>query len=131
MVAGELLQVGDVAPVGAAPSPAQLTIPVPGDRTPPDLRRGERVVLLATYGSGDSATTVRAVPVATVLRYESERDAIGSSGEGRLTIALDDPAALVAAAHAAQVAELTVVRTTTDGAGIPETFRRRDEQAPA
>jgi hypothetical protein len=47
-------------------------------------------------------------------------------------MALDDPAALIAAAHAAQVAELTVVRTTaTDGAAIPETFRRSGEQVPA
>jgi hypothetical protein len=131
MAAGDLLQAGDVARGAAAPSPAQLTIPVPADRTPPDLRRGERIALLATYGSGDSATTVRAVHAATVLRYDAEGDSIGGSGEGRLTMALDDPAALIAAAHAAQVAELTVVRTTTDGAGIPETFRRRDEQVPA
>jgi hypothetical protein len=125
MSGGELLQRGDVATGdAAAPTPAQLTIPVPVERTPPDLRRGERITLLATYGSGDSSTTVNTVHAATVLAYDTDGESLGSRDRGRLTLALDDPNALIAAAHAAQVAELTVVRTTGAAAPIPDLFRR-------
>ena len=113
---------------------AQLSIPVPVDRTPPGLRRGERVALLATYGSGDGATTVRTVQDAIVLAYDTDPEAIGANDRGRLTLALDDATALVATAHAAQVAELTVVRTTGTDNPLPELYRRGDagvDRSPA
>jgi hypothetical protein len=128
--AGELLQRSDLARGDrtVAPTAVQLSIPVPVERTPPGLRRGERITLLATYGSGDGATTVRTVQSATVLAYETDADAIGAHDRGRLTLALEDPAAVIATAHAAQVAELTVVRTTGSDAALPERYRR---DAPA
>jgi hypothetical protein len=124
--AGQLLQQGefvarDDAP-GATGTTLQLSLPVPIDRTPPALRRGERVALLATYGSGADATTVVTVQSATVLGYETDPDAIGGHDTGRLTINLEDPAALVATAHASQVAELTVVRTTVATVTLPDRF---------
>jgi hypothetical protein len=135
---GDLLQHGDVAGLGdpaegAPPGSIQLSIPVPVDRTPPGLRRGEVVALLATYGSGDGAITVRAVQSATVLDYDADPDAIGAHDQGRLTLALADATALMSTAHAAQVAELTVVRTTGSAAELPETYRREDapEDRPA
>ena len=125
--AGQLLQ-RDLVAVGAdldeSSGRRQLSIPVPADRTPTGLRRGEKVAVLATYGSGMDAVTVVTVESATVLAYESDRDAIGASDAARLTLALDDPLALVATAHAAQVAELTVVRTTSGGGGsLPAQYR--------
>jgi hypothetical protein len=127
MSRGELLQRSDVADIDAGReglASAQLSIPVPVDRTPPGLRRGERIAVLATYGSGDGATTVPTVQAATVLAYDSDPEAIGASDRGRLTLALDDTTALVATAHAAQVAELTVVRTTGTADLLPERYRR-------
>jgi hypothetical protein len=63
-----------------------------------------------------------------VLGYETDPDAIGGRDRGRLTVALDDPQALVATAHAAQVAELTVVRTTGIDVTLPEQYRRIDDE---
>jgi hypothetical protein len=131
LAAGELVQRsvvrrGDAAGTESLPE-AQLSIPVPIDRTPPGLRRGEHVTLLATYGSGDNAVTVRTVESAVVLGYESDPDAIGAHDRGRLTLALADAGALIATAHAAQVAELTVVRSTGTATAVPESYRRIDE----
>jgi hypothetical protein len=139
---GELLQRGDVRTGDtitgdtetAGLATAQLSIPIPVDRTPPGLRRGERVAVLATYGSGDGASTVRTVQDAIVLAYDTDPEAIGANDRGRLTLALDDTTALVATAHAAQVAELTVVRTTGTDDPLPELYRRDDapnDRAPA
>src|SRR5690606_6155761 len=102
----------------------QITIPVPADRTPRELRRGEQVAVLATYGSGVDATTIVTVAAATVLGHESKGEAIGSSATSRLTLALHDPSAIVATAHAAHVAELTVVRTSPTTSALPSTYRR-------
>lgn len=113
--------------VGAA---HEFAIPVPRDRTPPALRRGERVAVLATYGSSTDAVTQVTVRDATVLGYDGGDDRIGSSAKGRLTLALADAGELMATAHAAQVAELTVVRTTHAGDALPATFTRT-ERRPA
>jgi hypothetical protein len=130
---GQLLQHGLVA-VGADVADRsgrrQLTIPVPAERTPAGLRRSEQVAVLATYGSGMDAVTVVTVEAATVLAYESGGDAIGGSDAGRLTLSLDDPLALVATAHAAHVAELTVVRTTSAGGALPSQYRGETPGAP-
>lgn len=128
---GQLLQrglvlAGDEASTATAD---QVTIPVPLERTPPALRRGERVTLLATYGSGADATTVVTVQSATVLAYESDRGSIGASSAARLTLSLSDPADVIAAAHAAQVADLTVVRTNDPSRALPGVYRRSADGA--
>jgi hypothetical protein len=123
---GELVQRSQVTGrgTGADALGGQVSIPVPVDRTPPDLRRGERVAVLATYGSGADATTIVTVGAATVLAHDTKSEAIGSSATSRLTLALDDPSAVVATAHASQVAELTIVRTSGATSALPESYRR-------
>ena len=123
---GELVQRGQVSvdPDSAKGAGGQISIPVPVDRTPPGLRRGERVAVLATYGSGSDATTIITVESATVLSHDTRSEAIGSSASSRLTLAVDDPAAVIATAHAAQVAELTIVRTSGTSSPLPGTYRR-------
>jgi hypothetical protein len=74
---------------------------------------------------------VRTVHAATVLAYDADGESLGSLDSGRLTLALDDPNALIAAAHAAQVAELTVIRTTGATPAIPDMYRRDDVRPPA
>jgi hypothetical protein len=113
---------------GEVPSSVhEFSFPVPRDRTPPALRRGETVAVLATYGSGGDAITVVAVERARVLAYETDGDAIGTRGGARITVALDDPQTVLATAHAAQVADLTVVRTTLTDQALPSQYRRASE----
>ncbi len=87
----------------------ELTLPVPVDRTPEVLARGDRVAVLA-YDSRNDATWT-AVDDGLVLDYSTSRDSIGSSSHGRLTLALSDPQGVLRGAHLSFL-ELTVVLTT-------------------
>lgn len=125
--AGQLLARASVAPrTSAGPdglAPAhELTLPVPVDRMPTGLRRGESVAVLATYGTGNDARTVVTVQRAVVLAVGDPGDGLTTRGTARLTVSLPDPAAVIETAHAAQVAELTVVRATQTDATLPESF---------
>ena len=131
---GQLLQRAEVAAAttvdGAALPPGhELTIPVPADRMPAGIRRGEVVAVLATYGSGSDARTVVTVQHATVLQLGEPGESLATRGSARLTLALTEPDDVVETAHAAQVAELTVVRATLAGDDLPPTFT--DTQAKA
>lgn len=87
----------------------ELTLPVPRDRAPPELRRGGRVTVLAYT---DQTRTLRlALEDALVLRYDTEATGIGSSEEGRLTLGLPD-ADLVLDSTLLSYEELTVVLTS-------------------
>lgn len=125
--AGQLVQRAEVATVPtvdgqAIPPGHELTIAVPTDRMPTGLRRGERVAVLATYGSGSAARTVTTVQHALVLAVGDAGDTLAARGSARLTLALQHPDDVVETAHAAQVAGLTVVRTTFAGSDLPATF---------
>jgi hypothetical protein len=132
---GQLLQRGLVSPAttvsGERVAAAhEFAVPVPRDRTPPALRRGEHVAVLATYGSSSDAVTQLTTKDAVVHGYDGGDDRIGSAGKGRLTLAITDAAEVMATAHASQVAELTVVRTTQADQSLPPTFTR-SERRPA
>lgn len=108
---GDLVQRSVVGPSGPGESGRfELTLTVPTGATPPSLRRGERVTILATLGSGADATTRAVLEAIEVVDLRSVDDLGG--GDMVLTVALDDPALLVAGAHAAQVGEITVIRMT-------------------
>lgn len=89
----------------------ELTIPVPSDRAPTALRRGDRVTVLAY--SGPEATLHTAIEDALVLRYEPDPTGIGSAGDARLTLALADAVDVARVARWSYQA-LTVVLTTRD-----------------
>lgn len=73
----------------------ELTLPVPTDRAPADLRRGDRVTMLAYSASARDLRT--AVEDALVLTYDSgPSDGFSNSNEGRLTLALDNADDVVA-----------------------------------
>ena len=77
--------------------------------------RGERVDVLATYGTGERATTVVVVRDAVVVRIGADTDAtLGSEGGITLTLLLPDDDAVLRTTHAKDVAELTLVRATRD-----------------
>lgn len=112
--AGTVLDVRDLASaptVGdrAVPGVHELTIPVPSDRAPRSLSRGDRITLLA-YGDTEDVL-VTAIEDALVLDYGAAADGIGARGEGRLTLAVDDADA-VADVTRWSYRDLTVVRTT-------------------
>lgn len=84
----------------------ELTLPVPRDRAPGELRLGDRVTLLAfDDGVGELRT---ALEDALVLDYTVETAGIGSSDEARLTLAVPD-AERVLTATRWSYAPLTVV----------------------
>ena len=122
---GELLQAGDVlegtaAQRGAAParefSLALDTSRVGGGR----LESGDVVDVLATYGTGADAYTIVVLRDARVIDAQGIEDSIGTSHGLTVTLALDDRADTLALAHAVDVGQLTVVRTTTADADDAE-----------
>ncbi len=103
----------------------ELTIPVPRDRSPVSLRRGDRVTLLA-YDPAERVVHT-ALEDAVVLTYNTDTAGIGSSDEGRLTLAVPD-ATTVAATTLHSYGPLTVVLTSRS---IDDHYPRRFEhQAP-
>ncbi len=111
--AGELLNADDLIAAHSIDGDVitnvhEITFSVPLDRTPPGIRRGDRVTIL---GTSADVTSV-AVEDALVLSIDTQPDQIGSSGNGALTLAIDDAETVMAIAHVTQTAEITVVRST-------------------
>ena len=115
---GELLQHGDVVEATAAQRAAaptrEVSLHLDANRVGGgQLESGDRVDVVATYGTGDDAYTVVVLRDAPVVAARSNDDAIGSSRGVTLTLGLDTRADTVALAHAVDVAQLSIVRTTT------------------
>ncbi len=76
--------------------------------------------MLATYGTGSAARTLVVARRVQVLDLESAGTAsLGSNGKVVVTVSLTDDDQVLATAHAAEVAAITLVRstgTTDDGA---------------
>jgi hypothetical protein len=106
---GDLLSTGAVSTEGVTGSRLELTLTVPEGRTPPALRRGETVTVLATLGTGADAATRPVLDAVEVVELTASSGVAGR-GEVTLTVTVADPALAVAGAHAARVGELTVVR---------------------
>jgi Flp pilus assembly protein CpaB len=80
------------------------------------IRRGEQVDVLATYGSGAEAYTLIVSRQARVIDLDtSAKGGIASSGKVVLTLALDSEAQLIGTTHAVEVAKVTVVRSSDAG----------------
>jgi Flp pilus assembly protein CpaB len=115
---GELVQAGALVPAGGAPTPAaELSFAIPVDRAVNGtLRPGERIDVLATYGTGGAAHTTVVVRGVLLLGNDEGEAAIGASTRV-LTVALEDPDDVVRVTHAVRAGEVTVVRATTAAAG--------------
>lgn len=107
---------------GSAETPVEVAVPVALDRAlGGDLRPGEHVVVLATFGTGADAWT-EVVAGDAVLRAITTGDdrSITSGGATTMLLAFHDRPAAIAVVHAARTAELTFIRaepTATDEAG--------------
>jgi hypothetical protein len=129
LVPGDVVQPSALLPVtvdgdgnGAGATPArEFSFAVERERAVNgDLRAGERVDVLATYGTGEGATTVVVTRDALVAEVDEGTTSIGSTGTIVMTIAVDRPDDVLALAHAVDTAAVTVVRATrvvgdTDG----------------
>lgn len=86
-----------------------------------DLRRGQQVDVLATYGSGDDAVTTYVVVGAPLVSIAADEDAgFGTGAQRVLTLALADREQVQALAHAVAVADVVVTRSP-DGPGATGT----------
>ena len=133
LASDEIVQRSAVVLDGRLRPPAhEFSFPVERERAVDgDLQPGETVDLLATFGSGPGASTSVLARQATVIAIQSSgRAAIGSSGELVLTVALGSADAVLDVAHAAQVADLTVVRATRADGEAP-TRSRVETPGPA
>lgn len=115
---GELLQQSDVLPDSTDEPTREFSFPVERDRAlNGELRAGERVDVLATFGSGNDATTTVLARDARVVRIaDTKSGSLGTSGKLVITLALPSADQLLDAVHAAQTASITVVRSTLAGA---------------
>ena len=118
------LAVGDVVQrsavlTGSSTDPSwEFSFPVDRDRAMNgELKPGEHIDVLATYGTGLDATTIVVARDATLLRSTDAKSAMGSSSSIVIDVSLRTADQVLDVAHAAQVAHVTLVRTTrTDGA---------------
>ncbi|MEX2504202.1 MAG: SAF domain-containing protein [Egicoccus sp.] len=80
-----------------------------------DLRRGQLVDVLATYGSGDDAFTAYVVVGAPLVSIATnDESGFGSDAQRVLTVALADREQVQALAHAVAVADVVVTRSPDD-----------------
>ncbi|MFP5319544.1 MAG: SAF domain-containing protein [Acidimicrobiia bacterium] len=124
---GELIQSSAVVAKPSDPSSREVTFAVAGSMLARGLEAGERIDVLATYGNGEDAFTTVVLRSALVVGLDrGDRPRVGDGREAAVTVAVDDPADAVAAAHAVQLAKLTVVRATGAApyAGTASTFRQ-------
>lgn len=111
---GDAIARSTVLPDPTGQSLRQFSFPVDRERSlNGDLRAGERVDVMATFGSGSDATTTIIARNALVLRSAEQKSGVlGSSSKLILTIGLASADQVLDAVHASQVADLTVVRST-------------------
>jgi hypothetical protein len=125
LAAGELVQSSAVVARKGDTASRELTFTLERGQMSTAIKQGERVDLLATYGTGNDAFTVVVVRQALLVGIERPRTSSGDAGAATVTVAVDDAADAVALAHGIQLGKMTLVRAT--GApplvGVPPTYR--------
>jgi Flp pilus assembly protein CpaB len=115
--AGELIQAGDVSFGSLGSGNRQLSFSVPlSHAVDGTLKPGDRVDILATYGTGTDSST-RLVAASAEVVSATEPSSVTSNGEPAVVVTLSVPSAAeaVALAQAANAGEVTLVRST----GVP------------
>lgn len=119
---GDLLQWTTVLAVEAPDGATTFSFSVPVDRVAfgGDLAAGDAIDLVATYGD----TTVYVAHDLSLLANPADTS---GDGDATITVAVDDPATVLAVANALDAARVFVVRSDPDGAGAsPGPFRPTD-----
>jgi Flp pilus assembly protein CpaB len=116
LAVGDLVQASSLAAVADVSPSHEISFAVDADRAVDGrVGAGDRVDVLATYGSGESAVTEVVAHHVSVVDVTTGGDSIAQTGLAVLTVALDDPSGAIRVAHAARAGEITVVRTTYGG----------------
>ena len=124
--AGELVQAGQVIRKRGGARTAELSFPIEASRIGSGLRAGDRLDVVATYGTGADAYSLVIGRHLHVLSVTRARGTLGGESSAVvLTVALPERADAVPLAHATRAAELSIVRTTgaTTGSAGPGTYR--------
>ena len=109
---GELVQAGALADGSDAATPTlALSLPA-ANADAGELQRGDRVQVLATYGTDARGTTVALADEATVVSASRGDSAVATSDEVLLRLAVTSPTERAAIVNAAVTAEIALVRTT-------------------
>jgi Flp pilus assembly protein CpaB len=103
----------------------EFSLPVQRDRAlNGSLAPSELVDVLATYGTGEAAYTTVVTRGARVLDVADTTGGLGSDGRVVVTLAMASADEVLAAAHASEVAVVTIVRATrADGARGVDRYR--------
>lgn len=123
LAAGELVQPSSLV---AARAGGWRTLSFPVERTHLGaLKPGERIDVVATYGTGTDAWTTVVVRQAQVVDLDRSKSSLGDSGPTVVTLAVDQPGDELALAHAVALGKLTVVVATgaPPANGPPPTYR--------
>lgn len=125
LAGGELVQASAVVARKGEATSRELSFTLERGRVSPGVKEGERVDLLATYGTGNDAFTSVVVRHALIVAIERPRSSSGDGGPSTVTVSVDDPTDALALAHATQLGKITLVRST--GAAplpsVPPTYR--------
>lgn len=120
---GDLVQRSAVRPADPeAPGDHQVSFPV--DRSGAvggRLQLGERVDVVATYGTGIDATTRRVARGALVVAADATDDRLGTALV--VTLAVPDPDDALRVTHAANAGAIALVRTDGGAEGTLEAYR--------
>ncbi len=122
---GELVQSSAVVARKGDTASRELTFTLERGAVGSGIKQGERADLLATYGTGNDASTLVVVRQALIVALERPRSASGDTGPATVTVAVEDPADAIALGHAIQLGKITLVRATGAPAlpGVPPTYR--------
>ena len=133
---GDLLSASQVVADGGADGAHSLSFALPRTAAVGGaLQPGDRIDVLGTFGSGDSAYTsfvVRAVPLLRLTAPDG--GTLGASSDLTLTVAVTDPGDVQALGHAVNTATVFVVRSTAgpdDRDAAPGAYRSEpSDQGP-
>lgn len=115
---GELVQSSDVLSHPEGPPGRQISFPIESARAVDgQLRRGEFVDVLATYGSGADGYTVVVVQGARVADRSDSQGSLSGSGDEVVTLAVPEASDALAVAHAVNAGAVTLVRAGGPASG--------------
>jgi hypothetical protein len=126
LAAGDLVQASVVVAKPSAPASREVTFTVPRALLGASVEAGERVDIVATYGTGADAFSTVVMRQAVIVDLNRGNARVSDEGEVAVTVAVEDPNDAIALVHASQVAKVTLVRATgaSPVTGPPTMFRQ-------
>ena len=113
LLAGELLQEGSLIATGAAPGTRAVSFAIDAAHAVNGtLRAGERVDILATFGTGGEACTFLVAGDVPLVRVTESASSLATQGGMTLTVEAETADSALAISHAANAGTVTLVRTT-------------------